>query len=539
MIDVTGYKQAVQALRESEERYRNLYLKTPAVLHSIDAEGKVVSVSDFWLEKFGYTREEVIGRKSIELLTEESKISSLTESIPLMKKQGFAKEVPLNFIKKNGEIMDILLSATVELDENGNYLRSLAVLEDVTERKRAEQTLQHYTERLKMLHELDQAILMAQSPEAIAQATFRHIRHLVPYLQASVTTFDLDTNEAMLLAVYGAGDDTVKTGLYFPLGVNGVTATLEQGKVYIVRDTLTLPQPLPMNQALQAKGLRSYINVPLVAYGDLIGSLNLGSDKPGAFSPEHVDIACEVANGLAIAIQQARLLADLQDAQTQLIQRERLAALGQVAATVAHEMRNPLMAIHMGVEYLLHDVAETDSRWHGATLMQANMDRINRIVEDILFIARGPHPNLKSGLLRPIIEAEVARCEWLLAEKKISCRLHLAADLPPLYLDSDQMARALSNLISNSLDALSPGGELTLSLRMENENQIVTLADNGPGIPPEQLPQIFEPFFTTKSRGTGLGLSIVKQIIDVHRGHIDACSEMGIGTKFTITLPTQ
>lgn len=121
--------------------------------------------------------------------------------------------------------------------------------------------------------------------------------------------------------------------------------------------------------------------------------------------------------------------------------------------------------------------------------------------------------------------------------KGIRLQQEIEANLLPLQLDVDQIARALSNLISNSVDALPPGGEMTLRLNQNREHQLITLTDNGPGISPEQLPHIFEPFFTTKARGSGLGLSIVKQIVDYHQGYIEAVSEASRGTQFTIYLP--
>jgi two-component system NtrC family sensor kinase len=139
--------------------------------------------------------------------------------------------------------------------------------------------------------------------------------------------------------------------------------------------------------------------------------------------------------------------------------------------------------------------------------------------------------------LNEILETELVHWELSVAEKNIKIEADLVAGLSPVYIDADQIGRLLSNLIGNSIDAVGPGGEIKLALRGEDENQIITIADNGPGISPENQLKIFEPFFTTKSRGTGLGLAIVKQIIDYHHGDISVWSEVGVGTTFTIVFP--
>jgi len=147
ITDITARKQIEEALRGSEERFRHLYNDTPVMLHSIDQEGRLVSVSDYWLEVLGYQRNEVLGRKSTEFLTEASLRYANEVVLPAFFKTGFCKDVPYQIVTKSGKILDVLLSATAELNDKGEVVRSLAVMTDVTERNRAGEALRESEEK--------------------------------------------------------------------------------------------------------------------------------------------------------------------------------------------------------------------------------------------------------------------------------------------------------------------------------------------------------------------------------------------------------
>lgn len=207
---------------------------------------------------------------------------------------------------RNGGAIPVEISSSFIRYEGAEY--ACLFVRDISERKRAEEALRRYADRHKILHEIDQSILAAHSPEAIAGAALRHLRQLVPCARAGVVLFDPETDEALVFAARVDGETRIGPGVRLAVeDVIGDRGDLRQGQGSRIEDTLALSEPLPFVRALRAEGVRSCVNIPLVARGELIGVLNLGKRDPGVFAAEHLEIAREVADLLAVAIQQARL----------------------------------------------------------------------------------------------------------------------------------------------------------------------------------------------------------------------------------------
>ncbi|RME46648.1 MAG: PAS domain S-box protein [Chloroflexi bacterium] len=220
-------------------------------------------------------------------------------------------------------------------------------LKNLADRRQAEKALRQYAERLTVLHEMDRAILSAESPEAIAQVALQRMRELMPCPRATIVVFDFEAGELLGLASCVDGETRLGMGQRHPLHTFGDIEVLQQGRVHVVEDVLDLSQPPPSVQGLKEEGLRCYIKVPLMVQGELIGSLNLGANVPRAFTQEQIDIACEIAGPLAIAIHQARLREQIRRHARELeeVVARRTAELAESEARYRQLVESPVVGI--------------------------------------------------------------------------------------------------------------------------------------------------------------------------------------------------
>ena len=287
------------------------------------------------------------------------------------------------------------------------------------------------------------------------------------------------------------------------------------------------------------ENLVSLLSVPLIFAGQSIGTLNVYTARPYNFSNEEIKILTALAELSAIAIEKARLYERVVDVEEQLRQNEKLSALGLLAAEVAHEIRNPLTVMKLLYHSLNLKFEPKDPRCKDAQVIEAKIEHLNKIVEQILDFARTTEPRFLPVNLNDLVDELGLLVRHKLANQNIKLVRDLQADLPQVSGDAPQLEQAFLNLILNAAEAMPEGGTLTVKTCAQPDGQVlIVFKDTGSGMSKEQRERAFKNILaTTKAKGTGLGLAIVGRIIETHRGRIEIASRLGRGTSMQITLP--
>jgi signal transduction histidine kinase len=289
--------------------------------------------------------------------------------------------------------------------------------------------------------------------------------------------------------------------------------------------------------------LHAEIALPLNSKERLIAILNLAlREGREMYSPEDIEVLSTLANQAAIAIENARLYENLKLSQSIIRRADRLSSLGMLTAGLAHEIRNPLVAIRTFTQLLPERYQDQEFRNVFQNVALKEVDRICGLVNDLLNFARPSTPNVSAQDVNEIVDAIARILETEAKDKDVKIEIHLGEALPKIFIDKEQIKQVCMNLILNAIQSIEGAGTVEVSTRLFGENGSkrfaqIEVRDTGVGIPEKDIENIFNPFFTTKKDGSGLGLSISHQIVKEHGGYIVVESQVGRGTSFFVRLP--
>ena len=301
-------------------------------------------------------------------------------------------------------------------------------------------------------------------------------------------------------------------------------------------------------------GVNSFACVPLVAKDEAVGAIvadNIYSGHP--ITPDKVELLVIFANHVGLAIENAEAYdalhkqigklqeayRELRETQGKLVQSEKLAAIGEVAAHVAHEIRNPLVTIGGFARNIKRQVGDDPRCARSVDIIIEEVARLEKILGNVMDFSKPSAPWKRPTKIDQVIRNTCVLMSGECESRGIQLTQELAADVPLLMIDGEQLKQALLNILKNAIESIGKDGGITISTRLEHGCVWIDMSDTGRGVQEDMIPNLFDPFFTTRPDGTGLGLAVTRKIIVDHGGDIEVKSKVGIGTTFTIWLPAE
>jgi len=411
---------------------------------------------------------------------------------------------------------------------------------------------------IAMLILLPHAILIDTYPNALFKPTaFVIILSAVGAVVAMLQKSDEQRRRSMkeLECLYDVGRAAEESGSIDEF-LSRVAALIPQAMQYPEETKVSITI---RDSVFQSPGFRKYsgkITESLVAGGEILGSVEIYSSRNSSYLRNQNHLARTLAERISGAVRQLELeqslrgyyeqledevekrTRDLEQVQEKLIRSERLAAVGELASGVGHELRNPLNVIRNCVYLLNMPLADKEDEEALNTLkvLDKQIDIANKIVTDLLDFTRIRPPSLVRVDLNNLINESLS---WVEVPENVTIAASLNGNSLPVKIDAEQVGRVFTNIISNAIQAMNGKGELKIDTGLEDGLAWTRFTDTGCGIPEENLEKIFEPLFTTKPKGIGLGLAITKRLVDQNGGKIEVASQIDKGTTFTVKLPLE
>ncbi len=421
----------------------------------------------------------------------------------------------------------------------------LARVQVIMRIRRTEQALRQRNRELAALYEISRTIISSLDLDEVLVATMQGIREILQVEAGSLVLVEEETGELVFRKTLSPQQGWI-TGRTLQPGEGIVGHVVASGRPYLVNDVTNDPLFLPQVDGGAGFDVRAVLCVPLIVRDRVIGAIQLINKLDGAFTEADLDLLQTMAGSVAVAVENAQLYAELADfaheverSQAQLVQAEKMAAIGRLAASIAHEINNPLQAIHNSLHLALLDQLPQERRHQYLVMAQEEVKRLIEIVQRMLDFYRPSKGGVVLTDINQVVQNVLSIAEKRFQHGHIHVYTRLAEDLPPIPAVPDQLAQVFLNIAINAVEAMPDGGDLRVGTLLSEDGEWVLVAfrDSGPGLSPEQIANIFEPFYTTKPSGTGLGLAISYGIVERHGGTIEVSSQAGQGATFIVRLP--
>ncbi len=492
--------ERTQQLSVSERRYKALFDLAADSVVMVDAQGLVVAVNKREEQTLGYTEGEVVGRPFLDLV--EARFRDGTQGL-IGKIVSGERQVPteeIEVLSRSGR------PTPVEMDliriEDGPEPSVMVQLRDITERKRLEQRLQHYSEELE---------LKVQERTREIEETKHYLENLLENANDVIYTLDRDQ--------------------HFTYVNNKVEAWGYSKEDLIGRPYLSL-----LSKRHRGRRLKSTLDIGAKQVYEVEVMSKTGETRVVMVSVSPLfDSRSKIQGVLGIA----RDITETKKLEQQIMNSEKLASIGKLAAGVAHEINNPLGGILSCLYNLRKGTVSPDRQEEYLVSMEDGLRRVQKIVRQLLDFSQQYEPELSFADLNGIVDRVLVLTNHTFTANQVRLAKHLQSDLPPVLVDRHMIEQVLMNLILNAVQAIRSGGVVTIKTVATDDVCKILVEDTGCGIPSHLLSRIFDPFFTTKptGEGTGLGLSVSLGIVERHGGRILVESEVGKGTVFTVCLP--
>jgi PAS domain S-box-containing protein len=499
--EIAECNKAEEALRESDTRYRRLFEAARDGILILNAGTlKITDVNPFMTELLGYSRAEFLGKELWEIGFFADKEASQT-TFRALQETGYIRYADLPLQTKEGKPWEVEFVSNVYEQDTHQVIQ--CNIRDITERKLTEES----RDRL--------AAIVESSDDAIFSKTFEGI----------VTSWNASAER-----IYGyTAAEAIGRHISFitpPEGAEELAGILDNlhcgGRIKHLETTRVRKDGSKIDVSIS-------ISPVISAEGRLLGASAIARDITERRRAEN---AMRAKNEELTAMTQ------------QFWQASKLATMGELAASIAHELNNPLEIVFLRTESLLGQLSDDDPKRRALKIIEQEVERMGNLVGNLLQFSRRNHPQISTIDVYKEIENTLDFIEHYLRSRQIKVVREFADTLPTFHADCQQLRQVFLNLLTNASDAMTEGGTLTLRVAACQPEHggcaiVIEFADTGSGIKPKDLLKVWEPFFTTKSegKGTGLGLAICRRIVEEHKGTINIESEVGQGTTVRITLP--